>query len=308
MRMEHLEYLIVLSQTLSITKAADELFTTHQNVSKMLRQLEQEMGTDLFERTPKGLKITKASEIMLKFAKETLHNLKKAQNAVNESQINYQLSGEIHLYSTSLTLITTFSDSIEEFNSIYPNIRLHIHEDEPYNILRQLNLHDNVLGLVPILNAPEFQSLYQPYINLLQLQSLFTDAFTAVVSNHSPLAKYKSLSIAEFLRYPLALTPNSATMLQALEHYGSVQVGFSTSNRDLYLQTIINNHHVGISSKYNYQLKQNRDFYRQITVLPFEEDLSFTVYLVSSLKVTVAKTCQLFMDFILPKYFSSAKN
>ncbi len=40
MRMEHLEYLICLARTHSITKASAELFTTHQNVSKMIRQLE----------------------------------------------------------------------------------------------------------------------------------------------------------------------------------------------------------------------------------------------------------------------------
>ena len=44
MRIEHLEYLICLARTHSITKASEELFTTHQNVSKMIRQLEQELG------------------------------------------------------------------------------------------------------------------------------------------------------------------------------------------------------------------------------------------------------------------------
>ena len=51
MRIEHLEYLICLARTHSITKASEELFTTHQNVSKMIRQLEQELGVTLFTRS-----------------------------------------------------------------------------------------------------------------------------------------------------------------------------------------------------------------------------------------------------------------
>ena len=60
MRTEHLEYFLKLAQTNSITQAAKELYTTHQNVSKIIRQLEEDLGTTLFLRNQKGVEIGRA--------------------------------------------------------------------------------------------------------------------------------------------------------------------------------------------------------------------------------------------------------
>ncbi len=58
MRTEHLKYFLNLVETGSITQTSKELYTTHQNVSKIIRQLEEDLGTTLFIRTTKGIELT----------------------------------------------------------------------------------------------------------------------------------------------------------------------------------------------------------------------------------------------------------
>lgn len=61
-RLEHLEYLICLAETGSTTKASEKLLTSRQNVSKMIRQLEDEMEAELFIRGPQGVQLTEAGK------------------------------------------------------------------------------------------------------------------------------------------------------------------------------------------------------------------------------------------------------
>ena len=71
MRTEHLEYFLKLAQTNSITQAAKELYTTHQNVSKIIRQLEEDLGTTLFLRNQKGVALTPTGQLLLPVAQRT---------------------------------------------------------------------------------------------------------------------------------------------------------------------------------------------------------------------------------------------
>ena len=75
MKSAHLESLIAVQQTQSINKAGALLHTTPQNVSKLLRQFEDELGFALIIRTPHGITLTQAGLEVLSFAKVTLENL-----------------------------------------------------------------------------------------------------------------------------------------------------------------------------------------------------------------------------------------
>ena len=72
MRSEQLECFIAICQTGSINKAARVLNTSPQNVSKMLKQFEDEIGAVLVERSPKGILLTKDGLEVLEWAKQTM--------------------------------------------------------------------------------------------------------------------------------------------------------------------------------------------------------------------------------------------
>ena len=63
-------YFIVLAEECNLTRAADRLFITHQNLSKYLANLEAEFGLALFTRKP-SLSLTYAGRLLLETFKET---------------------------------------------------------------------------------------------------------------------------------------------------------------------------------------------------------------------------------------------
>ena len=56
---KQLQYLVVCADLQSFSKAADVLYTSQPNVSKIIRTLEEELGFSLFERQSRGIRLTK---------------------------------------------------------------------------------------------------------------------------------------------------------------------------------------------------------------------------------------------------------
>lgn len=69
MDIKHLQYFIEVSNFNSFSRAADHLFITQPTISKMIKNLETELGVELFDRSRKKLALTDAGQIILEQAK-----------------------------------------------------------------------------------------------------------------------------------------------------------------------------------------------------------------------------------------------
>ena len=56
---KQLQYLVVCAQLRSFSKAADVLYTTQPNVSKVVKSLEEKLGFAVFDRDNRGIKLTR---------------------------------------------------------------------------------------------------------------------------------------------------------------------------------------------------------------------------------------------------------
>ena len=68
MKLENLKYFLAVVRTGSIHKAAEELFLTPQNLSKIIRNIEEDVGKELFIRTSKGMILSAEGERFLPYA------------------------------------------------------------------------------------------------------------------------------------------------------------------------------------------------------------------------------------------------
>ncbi len=94
MKLEQLEQVVEIANTKSINKAAMHLFLSQPSLSTSLRQLEQELGSDLFVRTRKGVELTPFGMNFVKYAEKVLNDvadLGKLSNA-NLAPISRTLS------------------------------------------------------------------------------------------------------------------------------------------------------------------------------------------------------------------------
>lgn len=75
MEIKQLEYFVTAHNCGSLSKAAAKLFTTQPNVSRVIKLFEQELGSPLFERTSKGLKLTAYGKSIYSYAENILKNV-----------------------------------------------------------------------------------------------------------------------------------------------------------------------------------------------------------------------------------------
>ena len=72
MNLLHLKYAVEIAETSSMTKAAENLYTSQPNLSRAIRELESTLGITIFNRTPKGIYPTPEGDEFLGYARKIL--------------------------------------------------------------------------------------------------------------------------------------------------------------------------------------------------------------------------------------------
>ena len=88
MTLQQLEYFLVSAQKASLTKAAEELYTSQPHVSQVIRSLETELETKLFDRTGSGIVLTAEGENIRFYAENILRNTSMIRETCEQSTGN----------------------------------------------------------------------------------------------------------------------------------------------------------------------------------------------------------------------------
>lgn len=109
MNLLHLKYAIEVEKTASITKAAENLFMGQPNLSRAIKELEENLGFDIFRRTPKGIVPTAQGEEFLEHARSILSQV----DAVEKMYMTSKASA--HNFSASVPRVSYISYAFTEF-------------------------------------------------------------------------------------------------------------------------------------------------------------------------------------------------
>lgn len=302
MRTEHLRYFLSIAETHSITQSSKDLYTTHQNVSKMMRQLEEDLGTALFVRSAKGVELTFTGQLLLPLAKRTVAEFARLRANILSLESHRDLTGELHVLGSEIVNATILSSLIQVFAELYPSLKIRLDNDDPINILRKIALHPQMLSIMAVLSNPEFHSLYQPYLEQVQLTKLEEDQFYCTVSQSSPLADLKFITLEQFVQWPFAvILPNGegeSVLTHLVTAYGG-QIAFATNNYQTYIQAIQSGRYVSISSRRVHQ-KTMDAFLRkdELRLIPFQEDMRLNISLATHLHPQLSEAGQAFVNFV----------
>ena len=180
----------------NILKASEQLFISQPAVSRAIKQLENEIGCQLFVRSSRGVKLTNQGEILYKYAKQALSFLRTGEKKVSEYEnLNY---GEV-IVGISDTLCKYYlTYYLDIFNNKYPKIKIHI---KCHNTPETVKLLKEGMVDLAIITSP----LKEENLTLLPVLHI-QDCFVA-----GP--KYKFLSqkkhhLWEITAYPLILLTN----------------------------------------------------------------------------------------------------
>lgn len=141
MNERELLYIKTIADTKSISKAAEELFIAQPSLSQALQRIERELGTHLFIREPRGMKLTYAGEKYYLMAKEILDIYSDFKSEI--THINELKAGRLVIGIARYMGMNILPNILPKFNKNYPNIEIIIREENT-RVLENLVLGGNV--------------------------------------------------------------------------------------------------------------------------------------------------------------------
>lgn len=134
MNLRQLRYISeVAKHDLNVSATADSLFTSQPGVSKQIRQLEDELGVQIFERSGRQLtRITPAGRAIIELANRALIEVETLKSVAEE--FSDPSTGTLSLAATHTVARYVFTPVVEKLKRTYPRVRIHIHMGTPLQI------------------------------------------------------------------------------------------------------------------------------------------------------------------------------
>lgn len=196
MELDWLRSFLVLAGRGNMTRAAEELRLTQPAVSGQLARLEGELGTALFDRTPRGMQLTEPGRTFRAYAEEVLARLEDGRQALSELRGLERGTLRIGGGATATTFL--LPPLLGRFHERYPGIRLFVREQGSKAVVEAVVSGELDLGVVTLpVSAPEGVRLArEPWL---------TDEMLLIVPPGHRLARKRSFRWRELAEQPMVL-------------------------------------------------------------------------------------------------------
>jgi LysR family cys regulon transcriptional activator len=193
--LKQLKYLVgIVDSGLNITSAAERLYTSQPGISKQLKQLEAELGVQLFTRKGKSLAaITPAGREVIARARKILREVGNITSLA--SDLTAEQDGTLAIATTHTQARYVLPDVIREFRQHYPRVNLELHQGTSEQIAELISTNKVDFAL-----ATGSQNLF-PHLTMLPIYRWHR---IALVPKQHPLAREKkALDLQTLVSYPL---------------------------------------------------------------------------------------------------------
>ena len=206
-----LRYFVEVARTGSLAAASEELHVAVSAISRQIAKLEQEAGTALFERLPRGMVLTEAGELLAEHARRTLLD---AQTVLGEiSSRHARQGGLVRLACTDGFMQGILPDVMLAYHQQCPSTRFTLECGNPEQVQHWVSTGEADIGL-------SFAVEHTLGLNLVLQHAA---PVCALLRPGHPLAAQEALSLDDLTRYPLAILERGNTVRQLLEWSFSAQ-------------------------------------------------------------------------------------
>src|SRR6476646_4108477 len=122
MELRHLRYFIAVAKEENVSRAALKLHLSQPALSRQIRDLEEEIGFKLFERSAKSLRLTDAGRVFIKEAQDVIQ--RATDGVAGARAIAAGERGEIHVGYASSVSARIFPQSLRTFQAVSSGLRV----------------------------------------------------------------------------------------------------------------------------------------------------------------------------------------
>lgn len=198
MTLKQLRYAVTVADTGNITEAAARLFIAQPSLTSAIRELENEYGITIFDRSNKGVEITAEGEEFLGYARQVLEQtdlIEERYTGKTEGKTRFCVSSQHYSFAVEafVELLKLHGGNKYEF---------HMRETQTFDIIDDVAKLRSEIGILYLNAFNETVIMKTLRDNGLVFEPLFRAKPHVFISNHSPLAKKKSLTLDDLKPYP----------------------------------------------------------------------------------------------------------
>ncbi|PUA20361.1 LysR substrate-binding domain-containing protein [Glaciimonas sp. PCH181] len=195
MEFRHLKYFIAVAQEKNFGRASVSLNISQPPLTRQIQQLEDEIGVQLFIRTPKGVELTPAGELLLQEGQNILSLIE--QTTERTRRAGQGKLGRIDIGIFGSGTLDVIPKLLLRFRSTYPDVNVVLHtmtKSEQITAIRQRRI---TVG---------FNRLLEPYPDL-GTELVVTEAIIVALNAQHPLAVEEAIPLQALRNEPMVMFP-----------------------------------------------------------------------------------------------------
>jgi DNA-binding transcriptional LysR family regulator len=188
MNLRQLKYFVATAESGQVSRAAVALSISQSSITTAIRELETDIGTELFVRTAQGMDPTEAGRELLAAAYEILSKVEEARNLRQRSS---EVRGTLTLATTYTVMGYFLPYHLDRLRRLHPNLTIQVHELNREAVEEGLmsNRFDIAVLLTSNISNPE-----------LETETLFRSTRRLWVANGHPFAQRRKVAMPDIAR------------------------------------------------------------------------------------------------------------
>lgn len=197
MNILHMKYALEVARLGSLSKASEVLLIAVPNISRSIKELESDIGINIFERTAKGMSLTPEGEEFIGYARGILNQIDQVEKFYKEGLPNKQK------FSISVPRACYISDAFSEFSKSLSEepAEIFYKETNSQRTISNMQNHDYKLGIIRY--AENYDKYFKAMLEEKGLEwELVTEfSYLLMMGRDNPLSKRDSITFDDLTGY-----------------------------------------------------------------------------------------------------------
>ncbi|MCF5053942.1 transcriptional regulator CynR [Pseudomonas syringae] len=203
----HIQYFLAVAEHQGFTKAAAALHVSQPALSQQVRQLEESLGAQLFDRSGRTTRLTDAGEVYLRHALQASQALQAGQRAIHD--VSDLSRGTLRIAVTPTFTTYLVGPLVEAFHGRYPNIRLTVREVAQEQMESHLLADELDVGI----------AFDQAHAHDIDASVLLVETLALVVGRQHPLAQARAIGLEALNGESLILLSKEFATREQIDRY-----------------------------------------------------------------------------------------
>jgi LysR family pca operon transcriptional activator len=208
-KLRHLHSLVAVAEHGTLVRAADALSITQPAVSKTLAELEDIVGQRLFERTPKGVELTTAGRVLVRYAGSSLRTIREGLDSIARARADE--APVLVIGALPNVAASVLPRALLRLLEQVPHARVQVRTGSNAQLIASLRQDQLDLVIRRLAEHSDMQGL--------SFEHLYSEALVFAARPDHPLSRRRRLAPAALADWPLVLPDAGTRIREAADRY-----------------------------------------------------------------------------------------